>query len=89
MFTRVLSSPNQKGGLIRDIQRKPTDIDKELAILPARADRIRCQRPKDKNELYGLHETEVQCISKGKAQKRYEFGWKIVAAALMENNPYD
>ena len=88
------------GRLIRDIQRKTTDIDEELAILLDRADRIRTQQPKDKKKLYSLHEPEVQCISKGKAHKRYEFGQKvaiattnrsnwIVASALMEDNPYD
>jgi len=65
-----------------------------------RAERIRCQKPKDKNKLYSLHEPEVQCISKGKAHKRYEFGQKIavattnrsnwiVASQLCEGNPYD
>jgi len=88
------------GRLIRDIRRKTTDMDEELATLLDRADRIRCQQPKDKNKLYSLHEPEVQCISKGKAHKRYEFGQKvavattnrsnwIVASALMEGNPYD
>ena len=88
------------GRLIRDIQRNATDIDEALATLLARADRIRCQQPKDKNKLYSLHEPEVQCISKGKAHKRYEFGQKvavattnrsnwIVATSLLENNPYD
>ena len=88
------------GRLIRDIRRKTTDMDEELATLLDRADRIRCQQPKDKNKLYSLHEPDVQCISKGKAHKRYEFGQKvavattnrsnwIVASALMEGNPYD
>ncbi|MCH7591609.1 MAG: IS5 family transposase [Planctomycetes bacterium] len=88
------------GRLIRDIRRNTTDMDEELATLLDRADRIRCQQPKDKNKLYSLHEPEVQCISKGKAHKRYEFGQKvavattnrshwIVASALMEGNPYD
>ncbi|MCH8881415.1 MAG: IS5 family transposase [Planctomycetes bacterium] len=88
------------GRLIRDIRRKTTDIDEELAALLGRADRIRGQQPKDNNKLYSLHEPEVQCISKGKAHKRYEFGQKIavattnrshwiVASALMEGNPYD
>ena len=47
-----------------------------------------------------MREPEVQCSSKGKAHKRYEFGQKIavattnrsnwiVASALMEDNPYD
>ena len=88
------------GRMIRDIRRKTTDIDETLATLLDRAERIRGQQPKDKNKLYSLHEPEVQCISKGKAHKRYEFGQKvaiattnrsnwIVASALMEGNPYD
>ncbi len=88
------------GRLIRDIEKKATGIDEELATLLDRANRIRCQKPQDKNKLYSLHEPEVQCISKGKAHKRYEFGQKIavattnrsnwiVASTLMEGNPYD
>ena len=88
------------GRLIRDIQRKASTIDDELAALLSRADRVRQQQPKDSHKLYSLHEPEVQCISKGKAHKRYEFGQKVaiattngdnwvVASRLMENNPYD
>ena len=88
------------GRLIRDIRRKAMNIDEELAVLLDRADRIRRQQPKDAKKLYSLHEPEVQCISKGKAHKRYEFGQKIavattnrsnwfVAAHLLQNNPYD
>jgi IS5 family transposase len=88
------------GRLIRDIRRKTTEIDEGLTTLLDRADRIRRQQPKNTKKLYSLHEPEVQCISKGKAQKRYEFGQKVavattnhsnwfVAAHLLENNPYD
>jgi len=88
------------GRLIRDIRRKTTGIDHGLATLLDRADRIRRQQPKDSKKLYSLHEPQVQCISKGKAHKRYEFGQKVavattnrsnwfVAAHLLENNPYD
>jgi len=88
------------GRLIRDIRRKTANPDEALTTLLDRAERIRNQQPKDKNKLYSLHEPEVQCISKGKAHKRYEFGQKIavattnhsnwfVASALMEGNPYD
>ena len=88
------------GRMIRDMERKALSIDDELAVWLDRVDRIRSQQPKDKNKLYSLHEPEVQCISKGKAHKRYEFGQKvaiattnrsnwIVASALMEGNPYD
>ncbi len=100
MRRRLRTLRTYVGRLIRDIRRKTTDMDEALATLLDRAERIRCQQPKDKNKLYSLHEPEVQCISKGKAHKRYEFGQKIavattnrnnwiVAAALMENNPYD
>lgn len=42
------------------------------------------QKPRDKNKIYSLHEPEVDCISKGKARVRYEFGTKISIAATNE-----
>lgn len=88
------------GRLIRDIRRKATVPDADLATLLERADRVRQQQPQDSHKLYSLHEPEVQCISKGKAHKRYEFGQKvaiattnrgnwIVGAKLLPDNPYD
>jgi transposase, IS5 family len=71
-----------------------------LYTLLARAERIRTQQPKDKNKLYALHAPEVECISKGKARIRYEFGVKVslavthkqglmVGAQRFVGNPYD
>ena len=88
------------GRLIRDIRRKTKDRDGRLDTLLERAERIGTQQRGDKNKLYSLHEPDVQCISKGKAHKRYEFGQKIsvaltnrnnwfVAAELCAGNPYD
>ena len=65
-----------------------------------RAERIRTQQPQDKNKLYALHAPEVECISKGKARNRYEFGVKVslavthkqglmVGAKRFVGNPYD
>lgn len=65
-----------------------------------RAERIRTQRPKDKNKLYALHAPEVECIGKGKARCPYEFGVKVsvavthkqglvVGARSFRGNPYD
>lgn len=34
------------------------------------------QKRNDKNKIYSIHEPEVQCISKGKEHKKYEFGNK-------------
>jgi len=88
------------GRLVRDIRRKTSHPDEALATLLARADRVRQQQPHDTHKLYSLHEPEVQCISKGKAHKRYEFGQKVavastnrgnwmVAARMLPDNPYD
>lgn len=65
-----------------------------------RAGRIHAQQAKSKNKLYALHAPEVECISKGKARKRYEFGVKVgiavthhsglmVGARSFPGNPYD
>ena len=58
------------------------------------------QTPKSKNKIYSLHEPEVDCISKGKARIRYEFGTKVSLATTLDGgfvvgarsfpgNPYD
>ena len=71
-----------------------------MATLLERAERIRTQKLSDKNKLYALHAPEVECISKGKARKRYEFGVKVslvvthlrglmVGARSFTGNPYD
>lgn len=93
------------GRVTRDIARQLDSIadpdrrsqaETELALV----NRLLRQKPKDKGKLYALHEPHVDCISKGKAHKRYEFGCKVsVATTLKEGfvvgmramagNPYD
>jgi len=69
------------GRVIRDIERKAGEnMGEELATLLERARRIHAQQRKDKNKLYSVHAPEVECISKGKAHKRYEFGVKVSVA---------
>jgi IS5 family transposase len=72
------------GIVLREIGRKRPEATLEnsarlsqLDNLLVRAERIRNQRPKDKDKLYALHAPEVECIGKGKARKRYEFGVKV------------
>ena len=95
------------GVVIREVKRKlETAIpDSALALsqlntILARAERIRTQQRHDKNKLYALHAPEVECISKGKARQRYEFGVKVslavthkqglvVGALTCPGNPYD
>jgi IS5 family transposase len=93
------------GRVMRDIQRQMAGIadaalrqrvEAEVALV----DRLLRQKPKDKGKLYALHEPKVDCISKGKARVRYEFGTKVSVATThkegfvvgmrsMPGNPYD
>ena len=92
------------GIVLREVRRKLPVISASsqagLLDVLQRAERIRTQRPKDKNKLYAFHAPEVSCISKGKARKPYEFGCKasiaithgqglIVGARTFPGNPYD
>ena len=58
------------------------------------------QQPKGRGKIYALHEPEVDCISKGKARVRYEFGCKVSITTTLDEgfvvgmrsfagNPYD
>ncbi len=44
------------------------------------------QKRDDKNKLYSLHAPEVECIAKGKAHKKYEFGCKVSVATTSKDN---
>ncbi len=77
------------GRVYRDIHRKIADqpelkniFSPELAL----AERLLTQKKQDKNKLYSLHAPEVECISKGKAHKKYEFGVKVSVATTNRDN---
>ena len=40
-------------------------------------ERVLSQERNSPGKIYSLHEPEVQCISKGKEHKKYEFGNKV------------
>jgi transposase, IS5 family len=88
------------GRVIRDIERKLPNPSADTEELLALARRLHLQERRDKGKLYSVHAPEVECISKGKAHKRYEFGCKValavsskggwvLAARALEGNPYD
>ena len=95
------------GRLIRDIRRKVAGdpaLEAAFAMTLERAQRILDQQPGDKHKLYALHAPEVECIGKGKARTRYEFGVKtsiattnertrggqfVLGAHALPGNPYD
>jgi IS5 family transposase len=75
-------------------------MPKALQALLEIAKRIHQQQPKDCGKLYSVHAPEVECIAKGKIQKRYEFGCKVVLTTTnssnwivginaVHDNPYD
>ena len=78
------------GRVMRDIERK-IDRDPRLKALfadaLARAETIKTQKTGDKNRLYAFHAPEVECIGKGKARKRFEFGVKVSVATTNARTP--
>lgn len=91
---------SQLGCVIRDIERKCEAPNPLLATMLERAKRIFSQKRDDKKKLYSMQAPEVECISKGKVHKKYEFGCKvslvstskdnwIVGAQAVHGNPYD
>ena len=93
------------GRVLRDIERQLGKVPEgalraRLVEMIALVNRLLAQKPKDKKKLYSLHEPAVDCISKGKAHKRYEFGTKVSVATTnrggfvvgmraLSGNPYD
>jgi transposase, IS5 family len=71
------------GRLHRDIGRKTAgheELEVAFADILALVDRVIAQRKDGKNKLYALHAPEVECIAKGKARTKYEFGVKASIA---------
>lgn len=91
------------GRVTRDLDRQTKETqskNKSLTILLELSYRLLAQQRKDTNKIYSLHAPEVECISKGKAHKKYEFGCKvslvtsskknfILGAKAIHGNPYD
>lgn len=91
------------GRVVRDIERRIGKSEGLEAVFTdeiAMAKRLLAQEKHSKGKLYSLHAPEVECIAKGKAHKRYEFGVKvsitttnksnfIIGAQALPGSPYD
>jgi IS5 family transposase len=88
------------GRTLRDIARQLHTPDPEMQTLMTTGQKIFEQQRKDSAKIYSVHAPHIECIAKGKAHKRYEFGCKValgatsrggwwVAARAMHGNPYD
>ncbi len=86
------------GRLVRELGRKlpPGLYQNTLTLFK----KVLAQKKADHNKIYSLHEPHVQCISKGKEHKKFEFGSKvsvittkntgvIIGAINMEINIHD
>ncbi len=83
--------------VVRELKRnlkENHDYDKLLELFET----ILSQRRNSRKKVYSIHEPEVQCISKGKEYKKYEFGNKvsiirsvtgIILGAMSFRNEYD
>jgi IS5 family transposase len=91
---------NYLGRVLREVERKLPDPTPKFKELLKHATRIHTQEKNDSPKLYSLHAPEVECIAKGKAHKKYEFGCKVaivttsksnwvVGVAAHHGNPYD
>jgi len=88
------------GRVVRDLIRKADPSDEAMKELMLRAAQLLTQTRQSKDKLYSMEAPEVECISKGKAHKRYEFGCKVgivstslgnwaIGAQTFHGRPYD
>jgi transposase, IS5 family len=88
------------GRVSRDVKRKIPNPPAVVMALLERVEQIYTQQKDSKHKCYSVHAPEVECIAKGKPNKRYEFGCKValvttshsnwvVAIAAHHGNPYD
>jgi IS5 family transposase len=88
------------GRVLRNVERFYGPLNDKQAQLLVVARRIFEQERSDTGKVYSVHAPEVECISKGKAHKHYEFGCKVrvvttnqkswvVAIDSERGNPYD
>ncbi|MGZ6540172.1 MAG: hypothetical protein ACXVEB_17485 [Bacteroidia bacterium] len=91
------------GRVYRDIKNKIVSLDiisKAFEPILEIIEKVLSQTRESKNKIYSIHEPHVECISKGKLHKKYEFGCKVslvvthkdgLALSLqgLHGNPYD
>lgn len=102
MMNKKLKS--RLGRIVRDIERQlPKNnllLQQAFELGLVQAKQLINQQQNSKNKRYSLHAPETECISKGKAHKKYEFGVKAsiaitnkegfaLGAMSCPNNPYD
>jgi IS5 family transposase len=78
------------GRVARDVARQiagDAAVAAVFAVPLERIERLLKQRREDKKKLYSLHAPEVECLAKGKAHARFEFGVKVSVATTNARAP--
>lgn len=100
MARQVKKLKTYLGRVVRDIERKAGENMPFFQDMVSKANRLLAQQKGSHNKLYSLHAEEVECIAKGKAHKKYEFGCKVslvvtnkegfaLSSQALHGNPYD
>ena len=85
------------GRLVRELERNLGSIHEYDKLIETNKSLL-SQKRKSPNKIYFIHEPQVQCISKGKEHKKYEFGNKVsiirsssgvILGAMSFRNEYD
>lgn len=85
------------GRLVRELERNLGE-NRQYDELLSTFKKILLQRRNSCHKIYSIHEPDVQCISKGKEHKKYEFGNKVsiirsttgvILGAVSFRNEYD
>ncbi len=86
------------GRLVRELERNLSPDSRYQSDIDL-FKRILSQKKSDSHKVYSVHEPDVQCLSKGKEHKKYEFGNKVsiiytqttgvIIGAMGFRNPYD
>jgi transposase, IS5 family len=91
------------GRVLREVERHVRcDAELQKMAAPWLLDlrKIFEQKRGDSSKVYSVHEPQVECISKGKAHKKYEFGCKVsilvthkqgfaLSSEALHGNPFD
>ena len=91
------------GRVLREVERhvmRDAELQKIAAPWLLDVRKIFEQQRSDSAKIYSVHEPQVECISKGKAHKKYEFGCKVsilvthkqgfvLSSEALHGNPFD
>jgi len=88
------------GRTVRELERKHRRVGTKLSAMLGIARRVLEQKKGDRGKVYSFREPHVECIAKGKAHAKWEFGCKVgvvvtsrggwlLGAKAYHGNPYD